>query len=312
MKNKRITVGKAVALFLEHRELRVSPNSLDRYELETRRWLSWRQKHELAHPVHSVTLDELTQFFLYLQNDSGLAPATCECNWRCIKSLWLFLGRRGYLLKEQLAFFDRDIGIPRPRVPDEIQENYDIETIEQLLANVPELGRPDPEREARNRLIILLLWETGMRASEMCSLEDERVNLLERAGVIMGKGGKERWVFWHERTAQALELYLQHRRGPWGGALLRDLEEGEPLTTNAARKMLKRLAERAGVQLPKKSPLHAFRRRFADDVLEADIDGLYLQQLLGHASIVSTMVYVRKSPVGLQRIHRRIGEKLAS
>ena len=300
-----MTDREAIAAFLEHRRLRVMPRSLKRYELELRRWFKWRRAEGYSEQIEAVTLNELTRFFLFLLDD-GLAPATREGTWRYLKSLWRFLDRRGHLAPGQGNFFSRDDGIPRPRIPDVIQPTYEVETIVQMLAAVPEPDRPDAERETRNRAIILLLWESGMRAAELCSLEDGRVDLDERSAVIKGKGDKERWVFWHDSAAAVLDAYLKCRRGPSGGPLLRDLADGGPLTPNAARLVLKRLAKRAGVELPERGPLHAFRRRFADDVLEAGIDGLDLQQLMGHASIVSTMTYVRKSPARLKRIHRRI------
>jgi site-specific recombinase XerD len=70
--------------------------------------------------------------------------------------------------------------------------------------------------------------------------------------------------------------------------------------------VLKRTAKRAGVTLIKQSPVHSFRRTFAQDALESGLADLELQQLMGHRSIVSTMRYTRRAPERLGSVYRRM------
>lgn len=296
-----MTVTESIAVFLDHRQDRVEVSSLQTYEFWLRRWETWRRKRRISPALSDVSLDELKKYFRSMKQQ-GLSPESQASAWRILKSLWRLLDRRGLLTEEQRTFFNED-GLARPRVPDVIRPLYDDATIEKLIVACKD---NDPEREARNKTIILLLWESGMRVSELCSMQDELTDLARRRAVIIGKGRKQRWVYWHARAADELARYLEYRRGQIGGALLRDLNEGQALNREAIRSMLRRRAKAAGVELISGAPLHGFRHKFAHDALDAGVADLDLQQLLGHASIVSTMRYTRKDPERLGKIHQRI------
>jgi integrase/recombinase XerD len=139
----------------------------------------------------------------------------------------------------------------------------------------------------------------------VCSLSDEKTYLELKRGVIVGKGNRPRWLFWDEGAAEALRAYLALREGPQGGPLLR-LADGSPLTYYAIIGILRRAAKRAGVQLIKQSPVHGFRRTFAQDALDEGVADLDLQQLMGHSSIVSTQRYTRRSPDRLGGVYRKM------
>jgi site-specific recombinase XerD len=140
------------------------------------------------------------------------------------------------------------------------EDDYD-----RLLAEA--MRNLDPEEAARDEVILRLLWETGLRVHELADLTHEQVNLRARQAVIVGKGGKQAMVFWGPLAASALLRYLAVRRGrAQRGPLLRGASSrnsGGPITTNLVRCLIKRIAKRAGVELPKGSPCHSFRRAFA-------------------------------------------------
>ena len=171
----------------------------------------------------------------------------------------------------------------------------------------------DQEEAWRNRTIILLLATSGMRVAELCGergLRDKDVSLQNRWAVVRGKGDIVRFVFWNDDAHEALMNYLCERRGTWGGdqPLIRGMSfknDGAVFTPDAVRALFRRLAERAGVALVPGAPVHSFRHAFAHDGLDAGIDGLLLQQLMGHASIETTQRYVRERPERLQRVYER-------
>jgi site-specific recombinase XerD len=267
------------------------------------RWLHWRRVNGLPAELGAFTAEEV-QRYLDAMETEGRAPATRDGAWRCIKALWRLLLRRKLLEEHQLDMFGPD-GVVRPRIPDKIPRIYTDAEIEALLA-VAGGSSWHPEGAARNQAIILLLWQTGCRAAELCSLNDQAVNLVDRMATIRGKGDKPRWLFWHERAATALAAYLSLRQGASVGPLFRDLETGERISYSALRSMLQRTAQRAGVTLIQHAPMHGFRYKFAHDALASGIADLDLQQLLGHSSIVSTQRYTRKDPGKLAEVHRKI------
>lgn len=297
-----MTVDDAIALFLDHRRDRIAESSLETYSFWLTRWATWRHTHQHPPAFSAVTLEELTNY-LRSMKDEELSPESIASTWRILKSLWRLLDRRELLGADQHSIFDPDDGLARPRVPEIIRPLYDDDTIEALITACSD---SNPEREARNKAIILLLWESGMRVSELCSMQDELTDIDKSRAVIVGKGSKRRWVYWHDRAGDTLRTYLEHRRGALGGPLLRDLDTGQALNREAIRSMLRRRAKAAGVQLIPGAPLHGFRHRFAHDALDAGISDLDLQQLMGHASIVSTMRYTRRDPEKLAKIHQRI------
>jgi integrase/recombinase XerD len=296
-----MTVEEAVAAFLAHRKPRVMKTTFDTYKFWLNRWLKWRSTTSQPAELHAIDLAELSSYFDQMLVD-GLAPASRDSTWRIIKAMWRLLARRKLLLLEQLEFFGED-GLARVTVPEQIMPVYAEQTIIRILVACDK--QTDELQATRNAAIIYLLWETGARASEVCSLIDEKTYLQEKRGVITGKGGRPRWLFWDEGAAEALAAYLELREGAPGGPLLRT-DEGGPLTYYAIIGMMRRAAKRAGVELLKQSPVHGFRRTFAQDALDQGVADLDLQQLMGHSSIVSTQRYTRRSPDRLGGVYRKM------
>lgn len=159
------------------------------------------------------------------------------------------------------------------------------------------------------RCLVLLLYESGMRVSELCGLLDSDVSISQQAAKVKGKGGKYRWVFWGPRSAAALAAYLPVRHGPIGGPLVRGCSHvnlGGPLTRDAVRAMLKRLAADAGVTLPPSAPVHCFRHGFVHAALDAGLDVSEVAQLAGHANLQTTLGYARRNKSRLQAAHAKI------
>lgn len=299
-----ITVCQAVDAFLDHRRERTTPNTYRTYAFWLKRWLNWREECKKPMLLHDVTMCELKYYFISMEEES-LKPASRDATWRVLRAMWRLLTRRGLITHEQSMFFGPD-GIARIVVPPTIQPIYQRDEIQSLIAACDKIR--GKEYGALTRVVVYLLWESGGRANEICSLTDERTQLENRRGVIDGKGGIPRWIRWDEECAVALSVYLKIRSGTEGGPLLRG-SRGQKLNPNAMRLMLRRLAKLAGVDLVAQSPIHAFRRTFAQDCLDGGIADLELQQLMGHRSIVSTQIYSRRSPERLDEVYKRVRRK---
>lgn len=263
-----MTLTDALSLFLTHRrEKNISSESLRLYTRVLTAWLTWRANRGLSDSLSSVTVDDF-KGFLGGMNDAGRAPNTVDSYRRTLRAFWHFLEGEGLLSEEQRQFWANN-RIPRPLgVEPEPRPYCDDDQFEALLAAA---GDGADEQSARNRAMLLLLWESGMRAAELCSLTDEQVELRERRAVIVGKGRKRGYVFWGPRGAAALLRYLALRRGSRGGPLFRGCSSrnnGGAYTPNALRLMIKHL----GVHLPKGAPVHCLRHAFAHRNLDAGLD----------------------------------------
>jgi len=153
---------------------------------------------------------------------------------------------------------------------------------------------------ARDKALILLMVDTGLRRAEVCALNWEDVDISSGlVRVVRGKGGKARSVVVGVTTRRSLLAY-RRQLNPETDQPLFQTQQGSRLTGNGLRSLLLRLGERAGIEV---SP-HALRRTFATMSLRAGMNLLHLQGLLGHSTIEMTRRYVQMLDDDLLEAHR--------
>lgn len=143
----------------------------------------------------------------------------------------------------------------------------------------------------RDAAVIELLFATGIRISELCSLKTNDVNFFDRTILIYGKGSKERKVqIGNDSVVEILEEYkkdFQSETKKCGLFFVN--QDGTPISDQAIRRMIKKYASLASIELH--ITPHMFRHTFATSLLEADVDIRYIQEILGHSSINITEIY---------------------
>jgi len=208
---------------------------------------------------------------------SRRSPHTAASYLRALRHFAAFLVRAGILSRDPLA----GIRIPRSeRLPRAISE-ADQEAILRAA------------RSARDRALLLLLRDTGMRASELLSLRWSQIDLEDRSCQIVGKGRKARVVFFTQETAEALRRWREESDGDWVF----------PLRYSGLRAILRRLAARAGVRGPWGA--HAWRHAFGIRMAKAGMPTLALQRLMGHSTPLVTEIYVRLTGRDLKEMYDR-------
>lgn len=147
----------------------------------------------------------------------------------------------------------------------------------------------------RDAAIIELLFSTGMRISELCSLQAADINLLDGSILIYGKGDKERRIqIGNISVIHILNEYknsFHHDAGTHNHFFIN--QNGKCVTDQAIRRMIKKYASLAAIELH--ITPHMFRHTFATSLLEADVDIRYIQEMLGHSSIHITEIYTHVS-----------------
>jgi len=147
--------------------------------------------------------------------------------------------------------------------------------------------------EIRNKLMMELLYATGMRISELLSLSVHDLNLTERVILVHGKGSKQRYVPYVDTLDELFEKYLKLSR-----PILLKLKQSEILFLNNRGdkmsrmgfwKILKKAALKANIK--KEITPHTFRHSFATHLLEGGVNLRIVQALLGHSSIDTTQIY---------------------
>jgi integrase/recombinase XerD len=255
-----------------------------------------------VHHVQSwpeVSREHLTSYLL-VQREKGYSMATLARKVASLKSFFEYLAHEGIINDDPTE----DIASPKlgRRLPKPLTEAE----MTSLLATT--MADNEPE-SLRDRAILELLYATGMRVSELASLDVEQVVLTAGNGSVKcyGKGGKERMVQIHDSAVAAINRYLSEGRTK----LVKDEQEhalfvnrrGERLTRQGCWLILKEYARRAGVT-GHVTP-HALRHSFATHMLRGGATLRQVQEWLGHASITTTQVYTLLTDQHLQDAYDR-------
>ncbi|OGY60413.1 MAG: hypothetical protein A3B23_01745 [Candidatus Colwellbacteria bacterium RIFCSPLOWO2_01_FULL_48_10] len=206
-----------------------------------------------------------------------------------------------YLAKRDFKVVSAD-KIELPKIPQRQIQIVEYGDLERLLA----VKKAKDVRALRDRAMIHTLFSTGLRVSEMCSL-DRDVNLTRGEITIRGKGGKLRVVFLSPETIEAIKDYLE-KRGDIERALFISLSKDKNpkaigrITTRSVERIIHQAAAEAGI--PRKVTPHTLRHQFATDLLVNGADLRSVQELLGHSSISTTQIYTHLTNKELKEVHR--------
>jgi integrase/recombinase XerC len=276
-----------------------SPRTIEYYDGSLRRFLWYLKTHELPDDARIINEWHIREFFAYVQtgtNRWGLQGNGSETSrhvatyctvhhYYCVlKAFFNWCVREDYLKESPL----NKIKLANPKL--NVIQPYTMQEIEKLLA-VCELDFRNNAKfiGSRNKAIILMLFDSGLRVSELAGIKIEDIDT-ERGWIkVKGKGAKERVVRIGSTTQKALWRYMVYRHKN-NYTLLWFSEEGNPLKVGGIQQMIKRLKTRAGVTSG--GNCHKFRHTFALSFLRKDRNPFNLQYLLGHSDLRMTRHYV--------------------
>lgn len=200
-------------------------------------------------------------------------------------------------------------------VPDWIQRPSKRKSLPRTLGK-SELSRlRDASNNSEDPLsspIVTILLDTGLRVSELCSLDIEDIDLEDLSALVIGgKGEKDRTVLFTSATVRAVESWLPIRKwrvritgaGEEERALLLS-SRGRRMNPRSVQKLIDRLADDSDIPRSRLSP-HTLRHTFATGLLERGADLVTIQRLLGHSSIATTRVYLEIGDQTLREIYHR-------
>jgi len=194
---------------------------------------------------------------------------------------------------------DPSADLSHPKLGRALPSVISAKQVEVLLA-APDVATP---LGLRDRAMLELLYASGLRISELVSLELSNVNLRQGWVRIVGKGGKERLVPMGEAALQWIEQYLRDARRellPEGGAVLFPSKRGRPMTRQTFWYAIKRYALQAGIA-NKVSP-HTLRHAFATHLVDNGADLRAVQMMLGHSDLSTTQIYTHVAQQRLQNL----------
>ena len=314
-----LKLQKAVLGFLQQKTAEgLSPTTLLSYQHLLGTWAA----HLGDVPINHITTRDLREFFVWLRTEykprrfSGsvqpLAP-------KSIRNAWIALSAFFTWACTEFKFDNPMQGIPAPRCEDAPIEPFTKEQVETLLKNIEYCKLANTERRKkfamrrmnaqRDRAILLVLLDTGLRASEFCSLQvgdvDQKTGRVQvKHGTLGGaKGGKGRVVYLGKVARCTLWRYMIEREDSADqNAPLFVTKTGRPMNKTALRLMLSDLGKKAGVA---KCHPHRFRHTFAITYLRSSGDLFTLQALLGHSTLEMVQHYARIAEIDIEQAHRR-------
>ncbi len=154
----------------------------------------------------------------------------------------------------------------------------------------------------RNRTILLVPLDTGLRASELCELRIKDVDLNNRRLTVLGKGSKERIIPFSAVTSQAIWRYEATRPKDSTNDLVFVTPEGQPLDRVGLGELILRIGERAGVT---NAHPHRFRHTFAINFLRNGGNAYALQMMLGHSTMEMVKRYLALAQADVEAAHRQ-------
>lgn len=277
-----------------------SPRTVEYYQENLRRFLWYAERQGWSDDIRFLTEWQIREFLGYVGNEThrwGLEGNGSETSQRkashstvrhyfvVLSCLFNWLTQEGFLQENPMVKIK--VAKPRPKVitpysSDEIKRmltvcDYDYEHNAKLLGG-------------RNRAIILVLLDTGIRLSELTGIKVSDINSETGYIRVLGKGRKERVVRIGKTTQKALWRYLIYRTHK-GAQELWLTEEGKPLHNSGVQSLVKRLKERAGIN--GNGNVHRFRHTFALSFLRTAKNVFNLQYLLGHSDLDMVRRYTR-------------------
>ncbi len=241
--------------------------------------------------LQSVTATDLRRFLI--DKASNTSPATAARYYDALKRFWRFLATEGFVSADPMTT------IEKPRAPVPIIQPLSSEQVDAML----EACDPKSFSGLRDRLILLVLVDCGLRASELCGLTLADVDLENQQLLIRhGKGDRSRRVPFGAAVLSLLRQYIA-RRAEVDTASLFVTVYGEPLDRFRLRAIVMRAAERAKVTHPHMGP-HLLRHTCGVQLLRAGADSFTVQKVLGHSTLLMTRRYCELADSDIQAKHR--------
>lgn len=263
----------------------------------------WHSSTLPGESIESLNLEQVRKYRVFLSNkvdSKGMTLKRVTQNYYVI-ALRSFLR---FVIKHDIKTLEPS-KIDLPKTESRSLKFLEREQVERLVT----MADTSKEEGIRDRAILELLFSTGLRVSELVSLNRDKINLERKEFGVIGKGGRARVVFISDRAAEWLVRYLDERTDSFKPLFIRysgritQENDGEKmrLTPRSIERMVKKYVKAA--RLPVDATVHTMRHSFATDLLTNGADIRAVQEMLGHKNIATTQIYTHVTNRQLKEIH---------
>lgn len=273
-------------------EKRYPSTTIKSYELDITFYLRYIEEYHLNYK--KINKDEIRVFLKYL-DDLKYKNTTISRMLSALRHFYSYLElnkKADNNLFKSIRNPKKEKKLPNFLQSDELDKIFDAIDI-------------DSDLGLRNRLIIELLYATGLRVSELVNVKVEDIDIKNREIKVLGKGSKERFVFFGEYASKYLNMYLSNARNNLlNGKSSKYLflnNRGEQITSRGIEKIVIKIVDDAALK-HHVSP-HVLRHTFATDLLNNGADLKSVQELLGHESLSTTEIYTHVTNERLRSVY---------
>lgn len=314
MNKSTLPIIKHISNFLAYCEVEkgLSQQTSKNYHNFLKVFTDWLDESKLTSlKPHDLTQEHIWNYRLYL---SRKKDSKGRLNKKTTQNYYLIAIRNllNYFAEKDILSLPSDkVKLPKLTDKDKAIKFLKFDQVEKLF-DMPDLSTPDG---LRDRAIIEILFSTGMRVSELTSLN---IRLFNIQGIIQGKitelelhisgkGGSTRTVYFSPRALKWLGKYLETRKDLFPPLFINykkgDDKNNHRLTTRSVERAVRKYTAMAG--LPVDATPHTLRHSFATDLLQKGADMRSVQELLGHKNIVTTQIYTHVTNPQLRDIHKK-------
>jgi site-specific recombinase XerD len=300
------SLPELISQFLEYLEIEKNCSKLTirdyRHYLDVfNEWFDTTQADKKLGDLDLATIRKYRVFLANRADSKGQTLQRVTQNYYVIalRSLLRFLIKNDYKTLEPSK-------IDLPKTESRSLKFLEKDQVDRLVTSVD----TSTEEGIRDRAIIELLFSTGLRVSELTSLNHEKVNIERREFGVIGKGGKARLVFVSDRAADWIKMYMDKREDifkplfiRYSGKVIED-NGGEKmrLSVRSVERIVKKYVRKA--HIPVDATVHTLRHTFATDLLTNGADIRSVQEMLGHKNIATTQIYTHITNKQLHDVHK--------
>ncbi len=238
-------------------------------------------------PIREITTDDIRLYLSKYKEESNCSSVTMDNIRRIFSSFFSWLEDEDYILKSPVR------RIHRVKTAIVVKETLTDENIENLR---------DECSHVRELAIIELFISTGMRVGELVNLNIDDVNFEDRSCIVLGKGNKQREVYFDARTKIHLQQYLNLRTDEEKALFVSKIKPYHRITISAVESIIRNMGKKLNI---KKVHPHKFRRTMATTAIDKGMPIEQVQKLLGHTKIDTTMHYAMVNQSNVKFSHRK-------
>jgi site-specific recombinase XerD len=305
--SSKTNIGTLIDDFLEYLQLEknYSKLTIKKYQYQLSHFLNWLEENDVNCNAENLTPETIKNYRLYLARITKPDQRPLKYGTRNYYVIVIRSFLRYLIAKRDVNTLSPD-KIDLPKQESRSISFLNVDKVDRLL-NSPDL---ETKNGLRDKAILETLFSTGLRVSELVSLNREQLDLKRREFAVRGKGGKIRIVFLSDSSVHWLNHYLQSRKDEFKPVFVNNRKANKYLDkTGESLRLTSRTVERIVTNYALKSGIpvhvspHTLRHSFATDLLINGADIRSVQEMLGHSSIRTTQIYTHVTDKHLKEAH---------